>query len=562
MEALYQLSYSPETSGKSTSRVGLRHPPSMDESFVLTLSTMGSPARLLGTCTFLVFAVGLVIATATPGPLLTADDLAYLGMARTLAGDGAAPMPPQAPYGVLYPALLAPGWLVGLSESSMLVFARVVNALAGAALVPVLYSLIRRVAVVSVKPALVAAVVGASLPALYLTATIAWSERLLALLAAAGVLGLVHLAERRTAEAALGCVVLGAAMFAAHPRLGPAGVVVIVSAAWMLLAHSRKQALSVVIVGGLALWMVERARAALSEAAFASSGTYDTADLASRRGLDEVPAMMQTGLGAATYLVLAGTGLVVIGVVALARRRLIGWPTLAMLGAVLALAAWFLTGNPRADKWLHGRYIEVLAPVIVAVGFVHVRTATQRLKVVAFILLPAAGGVIAAWNGPGNNWTQPRSPIMMLGVDVGGAPFGGDIFEPGAAAVVAIVVGVGAWQLLDRGRILVAGAWLMAMSMLGVMSGLESLDQLYTGASMGMVEEGLGGVGPISEVFLDSETVAPNLTNAVAWFVGFDNTVLAATPATTHILILAEATPPVGSIEVASLESAILWELP
>ncbi len=45
----------------------------------------------------LVFGVGVVIATATPGPLLTADDLAYLGMARTLAGDGAAPMAPQPP---------------------------------------------------------------------------------------------------------------------------------------------------------------------------------------------------------------------------------------------------------------------------------------------------------------------------------------------------------------------------------------------------------------------------------------------------------------------------------
>ena len=74
----------------------------------------------------------------TPGPLLVSDDLAYLGMARTLAGQGAAPLADQPPYGVLYPVLLAPGWALGFDESSMLIWARIVNGLLGAALVPVL----------------------------------------------------------------------------------------------------------------------------------------------------------------------------------------------------------------------------------------------------------------------------------------------------------------------------------------------------------------------------------------------------------------------------------------
>ncbi len=272
--------------------------------------------------------------------------------------------------------------------------------------------------------------------------------------------------------------------------------------------------------------------------------------------------MLQHGLGAVTYLVLAGTGLVVIGLIALARRRLMGWPTIAMLGAVLSVAAWFLTGVPRADKWLHGRYIEVLAPVVIAVGLVHVRAANRRLKIAGFVVLPAMGGLIAAVNGPGHIWSQPRLPIMMFGVDGSGAPFGSDSFEPGIAAAVAIVVGVVAWQALDRGRIVLAWAWLVGMSMLGVVSGLESLDQLYASAAMGTVDEGLKGVGPIAEVFVDTDTVSPNLSNAVAWFVGFDNTVITATPATTHILIPAEAIPPLGSIEVALLGSGTLWALP
>ena len=67
----------------------------------------------------------------TPGPLLTADDLASFGLAWTMAGEGAAPMP-QAPYGLLYPATLVPGWLLGFDDGGDVAWARTVNALCGA----------------------------------------------------------------------------------------------------------------------------------------------------------------------------------------------------------------------------------------------------------------------------------------------------------------------------------------------------------------------------------------------------------------------------------------------
>ena len=50
-------------------------------------------------------AVGIWVATALPGPLLSADDIAFLSLARTIAGEGAAPLPPQPPYALLYPLL-------------------------------------------------------------------------------------------------------------------------------------------------------------------------------------------------------------------------------------------------------------------------------------------------------------------------------------------------------------------------------------------------------------------------------------------------------------------------
>ena len=53
-------------------------------------------------------------------------------------------MPAQSPYGVLYPVLLAPGWLLGFAGDGMITYARVVNALAGSATVPALYTLLRR----------------------------------------------------------------------------------------------------------------------------------------------------------------------------------------------------------------------------------------------------------------------------------------------------------------------------------------------------------------------------------------------------------------------------------
>ena len=111
----------------------------------MRLPTM-TPNRWVAVASAFVFGIGFIVATSTPGPLLTADDLANFGLAHAIAGQGAAPMAAQAPYGPLYPLLLAPGWLLGLDEPSMMVWARGVNALAGALLVPVLYALVRRVA--------------------------------------------------------------------------------------------------------------------------------------------------------------------------------------------------------------------------------------------------------------------------------------------------------------------------------------------------------------------------------------------------------------------------------
>ena len=157
--------------------------------------------------------------------------------------------------------------------------------------------------------------------------------------------------------------------------------------------------------------------------------------------------------------------------------------------------------------------------------------------------VPAFGGVIAAWNGPGATWAAARSPVMMLGVEVGGAPYGNDIFEPGAAAAVAVVVGLTAW-LVARWRIEAAGLFLVISCIWGAHSGLETLDQLYVFTASGEVDEQLDPELVIGELFVDVATVSPNLTNALAWEVGFDRSVTVFSPHTTHLLIASAATPP------------------
>ena len=113
-------------------------------------------------------------------------------------------------------------------------------------------------------------------------------------------------------------------------------------------------------VGLLGLAAVEGVRRITADAAFASSGTYDIADLAQRRGWDEIPEMVIRGTGTVGYLVLATAGLAVIGVVVLLRSPPVGPWVFLQAVAVVVVAGWFLTGVQRADAYLHGRYIEVI----------------------------------------------------------------------------------------------------------------------------------------------------------------------------------------------------------
>ncbi len=529
----------------------------------LASGSMLAHRRILLALSSAYFVIGFWVATTPAGPLLAVDDVAYLSMGRTLAGGGEAPLHAQAPYGFLYPLLTVPAWLLGFGEDAVHAYARGVNALAGALLVPVLYAVLRRLRSPDPSIALLGAAVGAALPALWLTASIAWTERLLTLLVAVAVLCVLRLADEATLARQGAVTATAIALYATHPRMGPATVVVLLAGAAALFRGRPGLAVGGLAVGGGLLALVDPIRAAIATVAFNSSGRYDVGDLSSRRGLSEIGDMAQHGVGTLAYLALAGTGLVVLGSIWWWRSRPAGYLMFAILAAVVGMAGWFLTGVPRADSWLHGRYVEVLAPLLVGAGVVGLTRLPWRTVAVSLVGVPIVAGVIAAWVGPGDNWRVPRSPVMMLGVEVGGAPFGNDVFEPGAAASVAIVVGLAGWFGWRFGRTLLTGAVFAVAVTLGVVSGLETLDQLHDGTLAGQLRDALADpdLEPISHLTVELSGTSPNLVSALAWEVGLDNTSIELVPATSHLLVPSGTSAPSGATLVAEFNGGTLWEM-
>jgi hypothetical protein len=517
--------------------------------------------RILATVTVLHGVIGAAVATAVPGPLLAVDDLAYLSMGRTLAGGGAAPLGLQPPYGFLYPLLLAPGWALGLDESQMIVWARLVNAGLGALLVPVLYLLVRKLTSAGFATALGAALVGASLPAALLTGSIVWTERLLPLLVAVGALMIVRLARSGSRRAAAGAIAAAVGLYAAHPRMGLAALVLIAAVVAGLVSVRNRRAAAVAGLGGVGGMAVdELLRRALATASFGDTGTYDVSDLVSRRGLGETPEMVIRGLGTVAYLVLATAGLAVLGFAVLLRSRELRVWYLGMLGAVVLVAGWFLVGVERADAYLQGRYIEVMAPLLVALGVIGARELAPRLAVRLVAGAAIFAGLYGAWAGPGDNWARgPRSPVMMLGTEVGGAPFGGHLFEPGAAATVAVIVGV-AMIVAARARSWMPPLIAAAAITVAVLSGIETLDQLQQRSVMGQVQAALADAD-IAQITIDADRVPSNLAGAVAWEVGFDRASTELEVDTTHLLLPADAPAPIDATLLVEFVGGSIWSL-
>jgi hypothetical protein len=465
---------------------------------------------------------------------------------------------------LLYPSLLAPGWLIGLEGPSMITWARLVNAALGAALVPLLYLLVLRLIDTTRSMALLGALTAASLPAAMLHASIVWTESLLPVVVAAGLLALDRFRRAPTAASATAVVALAIAQVATHPRAVPAALVLTAAVVWVSLRRGLLvMAMLTVAELAVGLGLLEWLRRTVHQAAFGSTGLYDAGDLADNRSWSDLPHMALLGAGTVAYLMLATAALAVVGGVVLWRTGLVGRTSLAMIGATVAMAGWFLIGVPRADKWLHGRYVEAVAAPVVAVGVARLACVDRRW-IAGLGGSIVAAGLLTAWSGPGDNWWRPRSPVMMLGVEPAGAPFGTDRFEPGAAASVALVVLVG-WWLVARHRPRWLAVAVAPVLVVASLSGLRTLDELY------LPSAGAQADAAIDSAHLDTDemrvaidpAVSASAWIAVGWSAGFDATLVGPPDADTTLLLLPAGTAgPVGATEVAAVADAVLYRLP
>ncbi|RMH73346.1 MAG: hypothetical protein D6683_13375 [Actinomyces sp.] len=514
--------------------------------------------------------VGALVALGLPGPLLSADDVTHLALARTLAGGGPQPLPPQPPYGLLYPLLVAPAWAMGLSGGGVLVWARLVSVAAGSGTVVVAHRLARRVFRLDPVAALVVALVAGTTPALVVTASITWSERLAGLTVSLLVAVVAEAVgrdpstatTRQVATRGAVVVVAAGAVAATHPRLVPVAVAgaLVAAVAW------RRRPVAAAVVAGSALLVVAGAEVAgrlVQEAALGSGGTYGAAELAASRGAGRAAAMVERGIGAVASATAATAGFALVGwLVAWREPRTRVMTVLA--GVVVAEAGWFLVGIERADAWYHGRYLDVLAPVtLVAAGAALVRR--DRLV----LLAPAAAlvaGLAGALIGPVDLWNRPRSPVMMLGVEAAGAPFGSARFSPWSVALVATVVAV-AVVVTARRRRLCAGVTLVTVA-LGVASASVAVTRLWDGAVGSRVAEAVDTVErTVSSdgLVIDPVGLSPNVAMAAAWEQGLDRTRLAdagvpARDAGGDPLVLSapDRVPP-GAELVAEVDGAVFW---
>jgi hypothetical protein len=268
--------------------------------------------------------------------------------------------------------------------------------------------------------------------------------------------------------------------------------------------------------------------------------------------------MIILGVGTIAYLVLATAAMAVVGGISLWRAGPIGRTSLAMVGATVVMSGWFLSGVHRSDSWLHGRYIEAVAAPLVAVGVVRLASVTRRW-VAALGGLIVAAGLFSAWAGPGDNWSRPRSPVMMLGVEPGGAPFGAVRFEPGAAALVAAAVLVLFWVVARR-RPRLLPVVIVPVLVLASMSVIRTLDDLYEGntsaaATLVLADEA------VAKLAVDP-AVGSGAWIAVAWQVGLEDVVVGPIDQTvTHLLLPADAVAPEGAEEIGTVGDAVLVRL-
>ncbi len=433
--------------------------------------------------------LGVLALQRAGGVVMFDDEIGFLGEAVSFsARDAADPVFRGKPfYSAGYPALLA-GPLSVLDADPWAV-AVGVNLVLLATLGPLLRHLVVRTVPVSPAAATVAAIVGASVPAVLLQLPRAWTEICLAAgFAAWAALALRHLrpgAHRWAVPLGL----LTGPLLSVHRRM----LAVVAVTAVLLVGRAVHQAVTarrdpagqprsatpwVWMAAGLTALAASLA-GALALDRYVLDRIYDGVTSGSRTQKAEVLATLDwvpTLAGHAWSMLATTAGLAGVGVVALAwlawRGEQRGWAVAVLAAAlgVTAISVVFLTNGIRADQLVYERYVSPVVPVLVAVAVASLlaRSRSAWPSMLASVgALVALGAVLALTVADdrlrGN--VQKMTVPTLVGLDVPTVGWG----EPYARAIhvapitaLALAGAVAAFALLRRGwgpGLVVVGLW-------------------------------------------------------------------------------------------------------
>lgn len=417
--------------------------------------------------TVLLFLARFALSLIRSGPVLVADEMGYLGNARTIAGGIDAQMELAPFYRAGYSLLIAPLLKLSSDPSVQYHLVLVLNAALAASVFPLLYLLLNRFARVPARVALWAALAGAVYPATTVLSQGAMSENALFplvcvwLICFAGLLASVP--GRSQLLWALGLGAATGALWMVHNRMIVA--VAVAGMGWLLY---RRRITSAALVAGFAAIALFVLGTHFLDSFVVDRNYGGSAPDELTQRMDSlfqfvgIRTALANLLGQTWYLLVATFGLAfaALGEFLGGRRRrgreesgpsdplraIVG-VLLALTGLLLLVSASAFPERTRPDMLIYGRYVEIVSPVLIAFGIV----ALTRPRDLRALTRPLAGfaaltavvvliRVTASDPDPANRWNISALPFVTMNLGAG------------VLIGAVVVAGIGASLLLLASR--------------------------------------------------------------------------------------------------------------
>ncbi len=347
-------------------------------------------------------------------PRVVADETAYLGMARLLAGGERWDLGLASTYGPAYSVLIAPWFALGLSPDAVYRAAVATNVVLAGLTFLAFVALGRRLLRLDRPTAAGLAAVAASLPRRVAPTNVAWSDDLAPLTFALLVLALARVVERPDARATALLAAVTVAGYAVHGRFLPLAPIVLV--VLVVLAVRRRLDARVAAVGGAAivvgLGLVEVGSQALYDRLYDPNQVTQGLNEADR--ITRLWPLALSSAGQLWTIVVTTGGLAGVGLAALVlqlRRRdedaegdegddrppvLVTAALLAMVAMAFLVSVVFMTDRPRGDHLVYGRYNDLFTGPLVLWGGAALVTAASRVRTALTTLVVGLVGIATA----------------------------------------------------------------------------------------------------------------------------------------------------------------------